>query len=305
MLDMNKQIYKKVADLIPGWEKLSKGDLVDNYIKYEAKDPNIANSYMAAIIYSYWPSINKYYQQCKNSFQVEDYHDWLTHAIMYALNHRAWLDSTKAIAKKKNASDIIIKQCILSTRHQNYQKSNYAKYSGGFKTVSLDTLQAVITNTATNQIDDLTYNSKDDSFNNWIKEKVKNLICNKKLLQAIILDNICNGDCFKKVAGVKIKAEYPDNVNTKYKPKFHYGPSREAFSRKKLFESVIHIDHTYSKFFSDTYGISSDIIDLAIEKINSKDIDTFKKIFAKAYTNLKQYLYNEDFLVEKQVEAGR
>ena len=276
MLNEYKQIYKNVADLIPGWEELSKSELLNKYL--EVKDNNeLANCYMSAIIYKYWSVLSKYAMQCNGSFTKEDYHDWLTHAVLYAIDHKVWTDESKAISKKKDAPNMVVNQCIASTRHQNYQKSNYLKYRDQYTAVSIQAIQEENPNA---DIVDNSYNDLDNShFDCWFSSKVKACFNHGDYTKAFVLDAICNGDCFIKKPGVKMLAEYPEGVNTKYKAKYHYGPSTSKFSKSKLVDSIKNIDKNYCKMFSTVFDIDQkSVFEAARNMLSLSDYDLKSEI---------------------------
>lgn len=286
MLEKNKQIYTKVADLIPDWRKESRADLLNHFIEYEHTDKKKADSYMAAIICTYWNSISKYYSQCKNSFDTEDYHDWLTHAVLYAVEHRAWQDKNKSIYNKKDAANMVVNQCISSTKHQNYQKSNYQKYKDGFRNLSIEELQEndgdKVLSSASYE-----YDNNQEEFKNWCSAIVKDSFDKNLFVKAFILDNICNGDTFIRKPGVKTKAEYPEGVNTKYKPKYHYGPSSSKFSRSRLFTCIRNIDSAYCEEFSKLFNISREQVKIAYLNVSKMSDDELKTDILNSFRKLK------------------
>ena len=86
MLDEYKQLYKENADLIKNWRKLSKTELCNKYV--EAVNNNDANqeSYLSAVIYSFWYIIRRsYYAQQFKLASEEDVYSWYIDGVLCAL----------------------------------------------------------------------------------------------------------------------------------------------------------------------------------------------------------------------------
>ena len=286
MLEKYKQTYKQVADLIPGWDKMSKNELLNGYAQAEkANDDTLKDSYAAAVMCKYWGAINKYYLTSHGSFENEDFCDWLEWAVAYALKHKDWLEEGKAISKRHDSPNTCVNKCIASTRLQFYQASNYDLRKGDYTNLSYNQLEEDNRNLIPicNQPNSI----EDSEFSIWCNQIVHQCFKTKYYMKAFMIDIICNGDSFIRKSGPKIKAEYPDNVNTKYKPKYHRGPSIEQFSKDKMVKELKHMDSEYCTVFSNEFNIDKGKVMYAINALSKLKTNAFRQMVDRSFNELK------------------
>ena len=111
MLTEMKKIYSDQADMIEGWKDKSKTELCNLYIQNE-NDEMLRNCYFSAIILNYW---NKIYTLQANTYltaTLEDTYQWVVDGILYALEHRKWLDPNNKLYTDPDAPDKVINRRI-------------------------------------------------------------------------------------------------------------------------------------------------------------------------------------------------
>ena len=194
MLNAYKQMYKKCADIIPGWQRMSKNDLIRAYRANRISNPFLANAYMAGIMYKYWGAINKYYLSSYRSATKEDCNEWLIHAIMYGVNNAKWEDPKNKLYLDKNGPDKVMNRCIASTRMIFYQSANSDVRRVNFTTSSIEELEE-------NNHDyilpkDNPYTAGSDEIY-WINDLIRREFRDGDKFSALVLEGIIYGDVFK------------------------------------------------------------------------------------------------------------
>lgn len=186
--------FSSVADNIANWRSLSKNELLNLYLEHE-HDKNLKESYISAILCRYWGAINKYYKSSKNSASVEECFEWLTHAIMYALEHRKWKDPNSKLFDDPSGPDKVVNRCIASTRNIFYQANNNDNRKINFGLESIQRLQDDNLSYVLPSVDGF----DTDCVNNiFFKDLVKEKFDNGKYIQGLIIDGILNANVFEK-----------------------------------------------------------------------------------------------------------
>lgn len=141
-MDNIKSNYKKWADfyLPQGWEKENKNNLFIAYTINE-NNPNLRDAYFSAIIYRYFPVIDKLYFNDKNSASKEDIHEWVVEAALYTLEKRMWENPKSSVYRDPNGPDKIMNRMIKSFRLLHYEKTNSAKRKLMFNNLSIEGLE--------------------------------------------------------------------------------------------------------------------------------------------------------------------
>ena len=263
MLDNYKKVYEKEADKIPNWKKINKNDLINLYIENES-NPELANSYISAIICRYWNKLNNYYFKSKNSVNVEDCYDWLIRAILYGINYRPWKDPNNKLYNDPNGPDKVINRCIISTRQGYFQDSNSHKRKLNYGNLSLEDLneqyEGEIPNLGTKKLE--TNPSIID-----INKAIKEYINKDDFISAFLLYGLFNYDL--------IIAK--DNILT--------------YSQKSTFTYFRNLDDKYSTYFSKSFNVEKDLIDSYIKNINEIPDKELSNIIRRSFKLLKYNMY--------------
>ncbi len=314
MLDAYKKLYEKVADEIPGWRKLDKNTLINKYVENE-NNPTLKESYIAAIMCKYWGAISKYYQSSHSSgVTAEDCHDWLTHAVMYALAHKNWLKQYST--KKRVYLDVVVKDpisgeeriekqmkwiqdnsminssysdpkgpdkcmnmCIASTRSIFYDASNHMKRSINYqKPISIDSL----------------YEKSDKNKDAGKSAIIKNMIDN---IERDVSDiNYKSSPAYNLIKNAISKKNYTEAlildsiVNSDVFVK--NADKKSSFSKVKLSKNLRSIDEKYCQLFSKMYDIDYKTVIEAVNNMksyNSAQLNrSIKKLFSYFQDNQKE-----------------
>ena len=139
---MSLEFYRKAhearASSIEGWKTMNKNDLVNKYIEVE-DNAELADAYMSAILCRYWGIIASFR---KNSFRsIHDetiYYDWLTYAVMRAIDKRRWKDPQNKLYNDPNGPDKVINRCLKCARLGWYQQSNRPGKKANHATESIE-----------------------------------------------------------------------------------------------------------------------------------------------------------------------
>lgn len=147
MLDEYKELCRKSAGIIKGWENLSKNDLCRAYVENK-ENPEIQNAYVSAILYRYWNLIAKYYYQSSNCATPEECYGWLVDSVCCCVNLAAWENPDSSIYKDPNGPDKVINRCMKCARLTYYQFINRKKRRDEFGLLSIDELKETYGNGA-------------------------------------------------------------------------------------------------------------------------------------------------------------
>lgn len=193
MLEEYKEALRRCADLVEGWQDLSKNDLCRKYV--ENKDnPELQNSYFAAIMYRYWHLIPKYYYQSSNVASIEDCYEWLEDSVYGCLKATSWDREDSSIYKDPNGPDKVINRCMKCARLTYYQFINRKKRKDNFGMLSLDEMTEMFGNTVSEP--ESTERIEDDLSNCAIKNYIQTLFRDKDYFVAVMLDAIQTKDVF-------------------------------------------------------------------------------------------------------------
>ena len=125
MLDENKELCRRTADIIPEWTSMSKNDLCRAYVANKGNEA-AQNAYLSAILYRYWNLISKYYYMGVgvNRASPEECYDWLVDSVCCCVNSASWEDPNSSIYKDPNGPDKVINRCMKCARLTYYQFIN-------------------------------------------------------------------------------------------------------------------------------------------------------------------------------------
>ncbi len=286
MLPGCKNIYKQTAERIPGWDKLSKSDLIRKYCEFK-NDPYYADAYMSAIMLKYWGSLNKYYYGKSHSehIYIEDCYDWLTQAVTYVTECQVWnkpyickvLKTTGENKKKKNplygnpdGPNIALNRCIASMRLGFYQASNYDVRRVNYNVASLDQLNEENQDYLT-PVELQEYNTNSDSL--IINNIIINYFNSNNYYNAFLLDGIVNGDVFDvSKTGV------------------------HTFNKKKLAKHLRYIDDNYCHIISKNFNLPDNKIIEASKVYRNLNTNKMYKLIDKSINDVKKTLKLELFV---------
>ena len=250
MLDEYKEMYKRSADVIPGWLKMDKNDLCRECLMHE-HDP-LYDNYIAALIYRYWGLISKFYNMSTNLADPDDCYNWLIDSIMYALKHRQWENPNSSIYNEHTGPDKVINRCMKSSRLIYYQFNNRKKRKKDFQIISIDNLKDDA-NSDNIELEDPSANLDDCAIDIYFL--IEQTFRKKEFFLAFILDCICIEDVFDK-ADNEIK-----------------------FNLKRLAKYFRQIDSSYILYFSQKYNIDyEEVYQAAILAKNIPDAKLTSKI---------------------------
>lgn len=210
MLEEIKKTYLREAARIPSWETTSVNTLCNLYIDNE-QDESLKSAYFSAIILKKWPYIGKHYLASKASgFSIEDCYDMVVHGIQYALDKRKWRDPNNKLYNDKCGPDKVLNRCIASSRYIEYYLSNTHKRRSNFGKTSLDMIQENVKD-CTDILSDECVSQDNVSEDISITLLVDKLMRANKVLEALIINDIVEGDCFILKSSTK-KLEYEVEV---------------------------------------------------------------------------------------------
>lgn len=264
MLEDSKKLYQQSADMIPNWRELSKSELCNLYLEHEHE--SAGDSYLSAIILSYWHSIDKLYSQSYVVASPEDCYDWLIHAVQYALRKRSWTDPKNKIYGDPNGPDKIINRCIKSTRLTYYQSINRIKRKVNNLIYSLEQLQE------DSQVEmDLGMaceDSYDDSeiYNNLVRMRYDR----KEYFQAFLIDIILYGDVFI----------------------YNSASNQYDYKESNVLRYLKMLDSSYCVDFSNKYGYNIEHVKKAASYVNCLSAS---KIKTKLSDTIIEFKHSEWF----------
>lgn len=250
MLEDIKKSYIKVADsIVPGWREKNINTLCNLYIKNE-KDDTKRNGYFSAILLKKWPYIGKHYVNSKNSgFTIDQCYDMVCDGILYILKKRKWLDPTNKLYGDQNGPDKCLNRCIFSARQRDYYLSNRDKRRINYGKASLDSLMEQAgdhMDTLADQEESVT-TTDNTVYSLDVKILVTKLFNTNKVIEALIIDNIVNDDCFVRQ---KDKNQEKSSINS-YQTIFKIG---------KLINNLYGYDIDDIKKICHQYSIKEDVV---------------------------------------------
>ena len=230
MLDEYKESFRQCADLVEGWQELSKNDLCRKYVENKG-NPLIQNSYFSAIMYRYWGLISKYYYMSDNVASPETCYEWLEDSVYGCLKATSWEREDSSIYKDPNGPDKVINRCMKCARLTYYQFINRKKRKDDFGLLSLEEIIELFGTT----LEETSGVNPEEETTGWaIYTYIQTLFNNKDYFVAVMLDCIKSQDVFDVV-------QAKDNsVSVK-------------FNIRKLTKCLTTIGADYISHFASTY----------------------------------------------------
>lgn len=246
LLDEYKESFRQCADLIEGWQDLSKNELCRKYAENEGNEV-IQNSYFSAIMYRYWHLISKYYYMSRNVASPEDCYEWLEDSVYGCLKATSWDREASSIYKDPNGPDKVINRCMKCARLTYYQFINRKKRKDNFGLLSLDELSELFGTTVSEPSSSEVVETEISS---WaIEDYIKTAFDQKDYFVAVLLDVMLTQDIFD------VRLDESKNVST-------------SLNIKKLVKSMLSIDETYIQHFAKKYNFDIDVVRKGISYFN-------------------------------------
>lgn len=255
------KMLENVADGLPNWRNVSKNDLLNSYIDHE-QNPLLKEMYMAAIMCRYWGAISKYYMSSRNSISLEDCFEWLSHAIIYALEHRKWKDPNNKLYNDPSGPDKVVNRCIISTRQIFYQASNSDSRKVNFGLESIENLEEQNLSYA------LPVDHNDEAADLSLKALIRKYFKSSYPAYSFIIDGIVNGDVFDTTKG-------------------------NDFNKRKLAKHLRYINDQYCGIFAKNYELAYDKVKEESQIFNHISSLRLYKLIDQALCLIKKNLEKE------------
>ena len=284
MLEELKQNYVEAARGIP-WETINKNDLFNLYLQNE-NDEELRNKYVAAIICRYWYLIFTNYEKSKGSVDIYTCYEWVSHAVLSVLKRRAWTKEDSSVYGDPNGPDKCLNQSVCSHRKGFYQSSNTDKKRSNFKTISSEDLYDSFGESSKALVDEETSYTEDT---HDVETLVQHLIENERYLEALVIDNIAYGECFKEKYSKGTSAIYKtDEDGNEVTEEFTYDKVNRKFSQRMLNLSLKELDDSYPEYFSSRYLTDKDCILNCISRIKGMTTSQLNKLVKNTLFKLSQ-----------------
>lgn len=268
MLEEYKELYRKAADLIPGWESLSKNDLCRAYVANKG-NKQLTDSYFAAIVYRYWHLIAKYYYMSSNCASWEECYGWLIDSVYGCLSASSWEREDSSIYKDPNGPDKVINRCMKCARLTYYQFINRKKRKDDFGMLSLDGIQEEFG--VTIKEPEAAENLESDLMNWALADYIKKFWDDKDYFVAVMMDCIITKEVF----------------DTKNDPELGL---ITTFNHRKLTKIMSNLDDEYIKVFAKTYGYTVEEVEKGLSYFRYQRPPTIK---AKIQTYLEKLQHDK------------
>lgn len=271
MLEEYKETFRQCADLIDGWQDMSKNDLCRKYVENEG-NPDIQDAYFSAIMYRYWNLIGKYYYMSKNVASIEDCYEWLEDSVYGCLKATSWDRADSSIYKDPNGPDKVINRCMKCARLTFYQFINRKKRKDNFGLLSLEELTELFGSTVQ---EPLSAEQVDDDISRWaIEEYIKKAFDKKDYFVAVMIDAIQTQDVFDVVVDSETRV-----ISSQFNP-------------KKLSKFIVNIDDSYVSQFAERYNMDLDYVTKGMSYFRTLKSPTIK---AKIQTCLERLQHDSFF----------
>lgn len=256
---------KVQAALLGDYKSLTVEQLADGYISAsEAKDEDLRNQYMSALLLRFWFTIKNLYNSTKSAvgttYSQEDFITTVYNRIEYACKYRAWRD----VDKKLNAT-----QCInraISTEVKNiFYRSNLDIHKANINSISLDTpfdSGGIDSDVFEDTIIDEDSYDKQSKSDLAARSYIQSFVNKDKLVEAIILDTIAfnNADRVDKVRKKAVDSEGKE---------YGYTEVYSSFWKARAIKYLNTLPKWYAKYFKANYEVREDLLDVALQAIRS------------------------------------
>jgi hypothetical protein len=281
MLNETKRDLTMLArKLVKPYEQYSIDELANAYCDaVDNGDEALKNIYISALILRFWYTIDKMYKanSVAPSLEHEDFFWWLYEAIEYACKYRGWRDP----AKKLNAQQCINK-CIDTIKLQKYYDLRLDKRKVVNHTCSIDAPIGGDGDDAGKTIGDMleAEGTFDDHSGDEVVYLVQSYIDRNKIIEAILIDNICFNDVekhFKKT----IKTVNAAGEEVKYVE------HSSEFWPYRLIQIVSKLPASYKSYFMERYSISEEKLNAILEIIDKANNQKLYRYLDKTLAELR------------------
>lgn len=268
------------ASLLGDYQSISINDLANGYcLAIDENDESGKNKYLSALILRFWYTIDKMYKKSSNiGLDREDFFGWLVEAIDYACKYRAWQNP-----EKNTNAQAAINQCINTIRLQHYYEYNLDKHRANYNTMSLD---APINDGEDQSLYDIFADGTVDlsetmEATSEVNYLVQSFINKKKIIEAIIFDNIAYNDVEKHTKKT-IKGIDNDNGES-----YKYTKYSHEFWPYKLVQVLGSLTDSYQNYFMSKYDIVPAELSAAFEAIKKANNQKLYKYVSKALADAR------------------
>lgn len=268
MLEAYKKAHEDLADLYikENWRTMDKNVLVNKYVEVE-NNPKLADAYMSAIICRYWNAINKYYNSSYKVVDAQTCYEWLIQAILWAVQHKKWLEPGNKLQKDPAGPDKVINRCIASVRLGFFQSSNTDKRRQNF---GLDSLDGIAEDESKAGLMP-SFESEDlDEGTMSINQLISSAFDKKDYTTAFVVDNIVNYDVFES---------FKDDG----------GVLHSTFNKKKLLRLLRAMNYHYSETFAYLYNKPLDNVTEAVQECTALSRTRLKTAVERSMRNLTKH----------------
>jgi hypothetical protein len=284
------QVYKKTADGIPGWQKLTKSQLANGYCDADDNHDEVKRSqFYAALMCKYWYMITYMRNHCQSisdnlNMSLEDFADWLSESLDVAFKYRRWRNPDNSLFKDPNSPETVINRCIFSTQKRWYAYFNKDKRRANIYAYSLEESESLHGDSC----DGLGIEDKDNS-SDYCHDIIQHLLDKGKIFEAFIVDGICYQDVFKSTIKRTKTGELDENQHS-----IVYTNTNETFSARKLIKHLTSLDDNYLEYLTKEYNITNQ--DLLLQTIKEVKTESHIKLNYKLKKVLVDMKSNEEIL---------
>lgn len=245
MINELRQLCVQRADALikdVDWRKCDRNLLFNKYVEYENVDKDVAGAYISAILIRYWYTIKHNMLRGAGKCTAEDCYNWMVDALLYTLEHKAWLDPTKTVYQDPNGPSKCFVIKLECTRKVFYLYSNSQKRKQDYSGVntSLELLREKCGDCEMASEEHLKYDSVTSIVDTIIKEEFKS----QNYMSAFIIDGVANAsvlDCYEEENGIYTQ-----------------------FSRRRLNSYLNNLDYSYCKTFATKYRVDTKEVEDAL-----------------------------------------
>lgn len=237
--------------MIPGWKKLSKLELCNKYVESVQNNDGLQDSYLSAIICTFWYIIRRtYYAQQFKLASEDDVYNWFIDGLLCALNEHVWLNPDNKLYNDSSGPEKAISVCIYSAKLNFFEALNCQKRKISKDSLSLDEL---LENTSDGYY--LPYYDSEQYKDSYLYKLVLKFFNSKDYFTAFLLDALVNVDVFSRPA-----------KNEPYQ-----------LSNRKLIKHLRTLYNNYCELFSQIYNLSLNDVKTAASYINNLTVDRMSR----------------------------
>ena len=266
MLDEYRSVYVEQANLIPNWKKKSRNDLCREYEKLinEKPDSPLLNSYMSAIMLSFWHVLYKTYnKQPIKVLSQEDCYECLVESVLEILKKKPWEDPTQSIYQDEKGPERainirfqqnVINLFVAEQRHKRKLLDDAFSLDSTIEDDEEYSLLSFVEDESINLFDQL-----------YWKQRVKQYFDKKDYITAFVLDILLT-----ETNSIKV-------VNDEYE-----------IDLKRIVRILnTELDERYCDIFSETYDVKLDDVKCAVKYLCNMDKKTIGRIVRILFNRLR------------------